>query len=108
LTGGPASVHHAAMVMGWLRSLREVKPGTVVAVGDGPYAGKSGVVRAVAADGRLSVYIDECCQPTLDASQVKPVRGPDIAGAARKARLADTRGELDRHIIDSRDMGNGF
>jgi hypothetical protein len=85
-----------------------LKAGTAVDVLSGPYAGKSGHVRAVAADGRLSVYIDECCQPMLDASQVKRVRGPDITGAAREARLADTRGELDRHAIDSRDMGNGF
>ena len=96
------------MVMEWLRSRGGVKPGTRVDVLDGPYAGKSGQVRAVAADGRLSVYIDECCQPTLDPSQIKRVRGPDIGGAAREARLADTRGELDRHAIDSRDMGNGF
>ena len=94
--------------MQWLRSRRAVKVGTLVDVLDGPYAGRSGHVRAVAPDGRLSVYIDDCCQPTLDASQLKRVRGPDIGGAARRARLADVNGELDRHAVDSRDMGNGF
>jgi hypothetical protein len=96
------------MLIQWFRTRRGVRPGTAVDVLNGPYAGRSGLVRAVAPDGRLTVYIDDCCQPTLDATQVKRVRGPDVGGAARRARLADVDGELDRHAIDSRDMGNGF
>jgi ribosomal protein L24 len=94
-------------MFGWLRS-RSLRPGDGVSVLEGPYAGKTGAVLAVQADGRIGVYIDECCQPVVDASALKRVRGHDIGRAAREAKLGDTSGEQVRHVMDSRDLGDGF
>lgn len=83
--------------------------GDAVEVTSGPYAGRPGVIQAVGADGRYRVFIDECCQPDLAAGQLRRTRrGRGIADRQRDAKLADRKGELVRHEIDSRDMGTGF
>lgn len=95
-------------MLNWMRGRGRLGVGQAVRVTDGPYAGKTGVVTAVDAAGRLAVSIDECCQPVLDASSVSRVRPRDIGRAAREAKLADARSETVRLEIDSRDMGDGF
>lgn len=77
-------------------------------VSEGPYAERTGVVTAVGPDGRITVFIDECCQPMLAASAVSRVRGRDVGQAAREAKLADSRGETARMEFDSRDLSDGF
>jgi hypothetical protein len=96
-------------MINWIRQLRGVHGGDTVQVADGPYAGRNGVVTSVDPDGRLRVFIDECCQPVLPAALLKRVRrGRDIGDSVRESRLADADGEMERIRMDSRDMGDGF
>jgi hypothetical protein len=94
------------LVFDWIRSLWRPGRGAAVKVTDGPYAGQIGVVRSVGDDGRLSVYIDECCQPILDAGQVRRARRRNVGKAARDAKLNDPEAVMRRHEIESRHMGN--
>jgi hypothetical protein len=82
--------------------------GQAVRATDGPYAGQTGVVTAVDAAGRVSVFIDDCCHPMLDPSAVTRIQARDVGRAARHAKLSDPRGEMVRMEIDSRDLGDGF
>jgi len=83
-----------------LRALFDGKPrvGDLVAVLDGPYAGKTGTVTAVQG-AESTVYIDECCQPTLNAQSLRRVRagrgsldpGPPEPGADEEYEVARAR-----------------
>jgi ribosomal protein L24 len=97
-------------MMSWIRSLREPRAGDGVKVTDGPYAGQSGVVLSTTEDGRFAVFIDECCQPILDAHQLKRARSRrNVSAAVREARVKDLEGEMRRSEITSRDTGGkGF
>ncbi|HSM38550.1 MAG TPA: hypothetical protein VK838_04390 [Candidatus Limnocylindrales bacterium] len=92
----------------WVRSFGRPQPGDGVKVTDGPYAGQPGVIRATTADGRYSVFIDECCQPELAANQFTRTRKRDARTTARDAKLGDPEGITRRHEIESRDLGDGF
>lgn len=89
-------------MLDWIRSFGRPGPGHAVKVTDGPYAGQTGVIQGVTDDGRLGVYIDECCQPVLAASQVRRTRRRDIGRAARDAKLNDPEAVMRRHEIESR------
>jgi ribosomal protein L24 len=68
----------------------------------GPYAGKAGVVtRAEAND--LDVFIDDCCRPTLQASEVRRMRRRSLQQAVRQARESDPIGEEARATTEIRD-----
>ena len=44
--------------------------GTEVTVLVGPYAGFTGRVSEIDYNGRFRVFIDDCCQPVLDAAEL--------------------------------------
>jgi hypothetical protein len=44
--------------------------GTEVTVLAGPYAGYVGRVSEIDYNGRFRVFIDDCCQPVLDATEL--------------------------------------
>ena len=90
----------------WIRSFWRPGCGAAVKVTGGPYAGQTGVIQSVGDDGRLSVYIDECCQRILDSGQVRRARRRDVGKAARDAKLNDPEAIMRRHEIESRHMGN--
>jgi ribosomal protein L24 len=96
-------------MLDWIRSLGRPGRGDAVVVIGGPYAGQTGVIQLVTDEGRLGVYIDECCQPVLDADQVRRARRRDIGNAARDAKLNDPEAVMRRHEIESRKIGRtGF
>lgn len=51
----------------------KLRVGDLVTVLDGPYAGKTGTITA-AQGSETTVYIDECCQPTLTPQTLRRVR----------------------------------
>jgi ribosomal protein L24 len=65
----------------------KLRIGDRVTVLEGPYAGKTGTITA-ATGHEFSVYIDECCQPTLTDASLRRMRqgrgsteiGPPDAG----------------------------
>lgn len=88
-----------------LRALLDGKPriGDLVTVLSGPYAGKTGTIKAI--DGELStIYIDECCQPHLthDAFE-RESRGRNIHLTARRTRESDEEGEMARYVLQQHD-----
>ena len=73
------------------------RSGDTVAVLDGPYAGKTGTVTAV--NGHEStVYIDECCQPTLTASSLRRV------GRVRQGRRSLDPGEPEPGVDEEHEV----
>jgi hypothetical protein len=79
------------------------REGDLVTVLEGPYAERSGTVTARDAT-RLTVYLDDCCQPRLAPEQVRREwRGRGIAGAARQARQSDRAADEFRDIMDRHD-----
>jgi ribosomal protein L24 len=78
------------------------KVGDGVEVIAGPYAGKAGVVTRAAAD-ELDVFIDDCCRPTLRASEVRRARHRSLRDAVRRARESDPIGEEARATTQIRD-----
>lgn len=95
-------------MLNWLASLRRARVGDGVEVIDGPYAGRSGTVTRVE-DGTWHVFIDECCQPRLQAAQLRRSRNRrNVGRAVRSAKESDVEGELARSTMDGRDLGSGF
>jgi hypothetical protein len=72
--------------------------GDPVAVLDGPYARQTGTVTAVDA-GRLTVYIDECCQPTLPRRAVRRLRAGRATERAQHPAGTDEEYEVARTRI---------
>ena len=82
--------------------------GDLVTVLRGDYAGKTGTITQIA-DAGFTVFIDECCQPTLERDTFRREwRGRGIPGASRKARESDTEGELARLAAAYRDRDNSI
>jgi hypothetical protein len=76
--------------------------GDGVEVMAGPYAGKTGVVTRSAADG-IDVFIDDCCRPTLQASEVRRQRRRSLRDVVQQARESDPIGEEARATAQIRD-----
>ena len=66
--------------------LRGPRIGSEVTVLVGPYAGYTGRVSEIDYNGRFRVFIDDCCQPVLDATElvVGRPRNVDQLVAARR------------------------
>jgi len=78
--------------------------GSDVTVLVGPYAGYTGRVNEIDHNGRFRVFIDDCCQPVLDATDM--VRGiprsVDKLAAARRTIERDPNVEFTRAMANAR------
>lgn len=52
--------------------------GDDVTVLAGPYAGHSGRITELGADGRFRVVIDDCCQPSVESSDLRVLRSTGL------------------------------
>jgi ribosomal protein L24 len=52
--------------------------GDDVTVLAGPYAGHSGRISELGADGRFRVVIDDCCQPSVASSDLRALRSTGL------------------------------
>ena len=85
-----------------LRALFDGKPrvGDLVAVLDGPYAGKTGTVTAVQG-AESTVYIDECCQPRLSRDAFRREwNGRWMRDRQHAFRDNDHEGDWARYYLD--------
>lgn len=71
--------------------LFRARTGDGVRVTQGPYAGQTGTLLDESADGRFTVYIDDCCQPVLDRRAFRRIRRgrQDVATAIDATVNAD-------------------
>lgn len=68
--------------------------GDLLEVTDGPYVGKTGTLVAIGETGAFTVFIDECCQPTLRPDQVlRRRRAWGRAKAADPGQEAEVRSQ---------------
>ncbi len=89
-------------MLNWLRNARRPKVGDGIDVIDGPYAGKNGVITG-ADGGAYAVFIDECCQPILQAAQFRRASRRSLSQVVRQARESDPIGEEARATTQIRD-----
>ena len=89
-------------MLSWLRNIRHIQTGDSVEVVGGPYAGRTGVVTRADA-GAYEVFIDACCQPTLQAALLRRLSRRGLSQAVRTAREADPIGEEARATTEIRD-----
>lgn len=78
--------------------------GSEVSVLVGPYAGYTGRVTEVDYNGRFRVFIDDCCQPVLDAQELElgRPRNVDQLVAARRTVERNPNLELARAMASAR------
>jgi hypothetical protein len=78
--------------------------GSEVTVLVGPYAGYTGRVAEIDYNARIRVFIDDCCQPVLDATDLilgRP-RNVDKALEARRAVERNPNREPTRAMVNAR------
>lgn len=71
----------------------------------GPYAGHSGRITDVGTDGRLRVFIDDCCQPIVEPADVslgKSTSFGDRVDGAHSTVEQNPEVEYTRAIADAR------
>jgi hypothetical protein len=70
----------------------------------GPYAGYTGRVSEIDHNGRFRVFIDDCCQPVLDATELVPGRSRNVDKLRRARRIVerDPNVALTRAIANAR------
>jgi hypothetical protein len=78
--------------------------GSDVTVLVGPYAGYTGRITEIDHNGRFRVFIDDCCQPVLDAPElaIGMLRNIDKLVAARRTIERNPNVELTRAIAEAR------
>ena len=84
---------------------RGLRIGAEVTVLVGPYAGFMGRVAEIDHNGRFRVFIDDCCQPALEASELVvgvPRNFSEKAAAARRQIERTPQVEYARAMADAR------
>jgi ribosomal protein L24 len=64
---------------------RGLRIGAEVTILAGPYTGHVGRISQVDQNGRFRVFIDDCCQPVLDASNLTTGKPRNVADRSATA-----------------------